>query len=151
MPSRTAGSGRIAADSGKSAQIKRVLVVDDADDVRQLARSSLAAVGMEVQESANGEDAITMTRHFRPDCVVLDVNLPGISGFDVCRILRDDPQNKHMTIVILTGSAEPSEKVMAFSLKADDYMVKPFSPRDLVSRVNAAMRRRVEMLAHTNE
>ncbi len=140
-----------AVDSGKSEQIKRVLVVDDADDVRQLARSSLAAVGMEVQESASGEDAITMTRHFRPDCVVLDVNLPGISGFDVCRMLRDDPQNKHMTIVILTGSAEPAEKVMAFSLKADDYMVKPFSPRDLVSRVNAAMRRRVEMLAHTNE
>jgi DNA-binding response OmpR family regulator len=79
------------------------------------------------------------------------VNLPGISGFDVCRLLRDDPQNKAMTIVILTGSAEPAEKVMAFSLKADDYMVKPFSPRDLVSRVNAAMRRRVEMLAHTNE
>jgi diguanylate cyclase (GGDEF)-like protein/PAS domain S-box-containing protein len=150
-PMRTAGSDRITVDSGKSEQIKRVLVVDDADDVRQLARSSLAAVGMEVQESASGEDAITMTRHFRPDCVVLDVNLPGISGFDVCRLLRDDPLNKHMTIVILTGSAEPAEKVMAFSLKADDYMVKPFSPRDLVSRVNAAMRRRVEMLAHTNE
>ncbi len=151
MPGQAAGSDRITPDGGKSAQIKRVLVVDDADDVRHLARSSLAAVGMEVQESASGEDAITMTRHFRPDCVVLDVNLPGISGFDVCRILRDDPQNKAMTIVILTGSAEPAEKVMAFSLKADDYMVKPFSPRDLVSRVNAAMRRRVEMLAHTNE
>jgi diguanylate cyclase (GGDEF)-like protein len=151
MPGRAAGADHVAADTRKSAHIKRVLVVDDADDVRHLARSSLAAVGMEVQESANGEDAITMTRHFRPDCVVLDVNLPGISGFDVCRILRDDPQNKHMTIVILTGSAEPDEKVMAFSLKADDYMVKPFSPRDLVSRVNAAMRRRVEMLAHTNE
>jgi DNA-binding response OmpR family regulator len=106
---------------------------------------------MEVQESANGEDAITRTRHFRPDCLVLDVGLPGISGFDVCRLLRDDPQNKAMTIVILTGSAEPAEKVMAFSLEADDYMVKPFSPRDLVSRVNAAMRRRVEMLAHTRE
>ena len=150
-PTSAAGSVRFVAEGAKSAQIKRVLVVDDAADVRQLARSSLAAVGMEVQESPNGEDAIMMTRHFRPDCVVLDVNLPGISGFDVCRLLRDDPQNKAVTIVILTGSAEPAEKVMAFSLKADDYMVKPFSPRDLVSRVNAAMRRRVEMLAHTNE
>jgi diguanylate cyclase (GGDEF)-like protein/PAS domain S-box-containing protein len=134
-----------------SVHIKRALVVDDADDVRQLARSSLAAVGMEVQEAATGEDAIRITRHFRPDCVILDVNLPGISGFDVCRILRDDPANKDMTIVIVTRDAEPTEKVMAFSLKADDYMVKPFSPRDLVSRVNAAMRHRVEMLAHTNE
>jgi diguanylate cyclase (GGDEF)-like protein/PAS domain S-box-containing protein len=148
----SAGGPPIAgAPHAKARSTKRILVVDDADDVRQLARSSLAAVGMEVQEAASGEDAITMTRHFRPDCVVLDVNLPGISGFDVCRILRDDPANEHTTIVILTGDAEPAEKVMAFSLKADDYMVKPFSPRDLVSRVNAAMRRRVEMLAHTTE
>jgi diguanylate cyclase (GGDEF)-like protein/PAS domain S-box-containing protein len=150
-PMRAAGADGFAGEAGKSAQIKRVLVVDDAEDVRQLARSSLAAVGMEVQESPNGEEAMTMTRHFRPDCLVLDVNLPGISGFDVCRMLREDPQNKAMTIVILTGNAEPAEKVMAFSLAADDYMVKPFSPRDLVSRVNAAMRRRIEMLAHTNE
>ena len=88
-----------------------------------------------------------MARHFKPDCLVLDVNLPGISGFDVCRILRDDPANQRTTIVILTGDAAPSEKVMAFSLEADDYMVKPFSPRDLVSRVTAAMRRRGELFA----
>ncbi len=145
--------GHLASGSrtNTSTHIRRILVVDDAEDVRMLARSSLAAVGMEVQEASSGEDAITVTRHFRPDCVVLDVNLPGISGFDVCRILREDPENKHTTIVILTGDAEASEKVMAFSLKADDYMVKPFSPRDLVSRVNAAMRRRSEMLAHTHE
>ena len=126
---------------------ERILVVDDADDVRQLARSSLAAVGFEVREAANGEDAVTMARHFKPDCLVLDVNLPGISGFDVCRILRDDPANQRTTIVILTGDAGPTEKVMAFSLEADDYMVKPFSPRDLVSRVTAAIRRRGEMFA----
>jgi diguanylate cyclase (GGDEF)-like protein/PAS domain S-box-containing protein len=145
------GPSNAEALHAKGGHTKRILVVDDADDVRQLARSSLAAVGMEVQEALSGEDAITMTRHFRPDCVVLDVNLPGISGLDVCRILRDDPENDHTTIVILTGDAEAAEKVMAFSLKADDYMVKPFSPRDLVSRVNAGMRRRVEMLAHTTE
>jgi EAL domain-containing protein (putative c-di-GMP-specific phosphodiesterase class I)/ActR/RegA family two-component response regulator len=127
-----------------SAHIGRVLVVDDAGDVRQLARSSLAAVGFEVREAASGEDAVTMARHFKPDCVVLDVNLPGISGFDVCRILRDDPTNRRTTIVMLTSDAGPSEKVMAFSLQADDYMVKPFSPRDLVSRITAAIRRRGE-------
>jgi diguanylate cyclase (GGDEF)-like protein/PAS domain S-box-containing protein len=131
----------------ESAHIGKILVVDDADDVRQLARSSLAAVGFEVREAASGEDAVTMARHFKPDCLVLDVNLPGISGFDVCRILRDDPANQRTTIVILTGDAGPSEKVMAFSLEADDYMVKPFSPRDLVGRVTAAIRRRGEMFA----
>jgi two-component system phosphate regulon response regulator PhoB len=75
------------------------------------------------------------------------VNLPGISGFDVCRILRDDPAYERTTIVILTGDAAPSEKIMAFSLGADDYMVKPFSPRDLVSRATAAIRRRGELVA----
>ena len=130
-----------------SAHIGKVLVVDDADDVRQLVRSSLAAVGFEVREAASGEDAVTMARHFRPDCVVLDVNLPGISGFDVCRILRDDPANARTTIVILTGDPASSEKVMAFSLEADDYVVKPFSPRDLGNRVNAAIRRRGELFA----
>src|SRR4029077_20614566 len=80
-------------------------------------------------------------------CVVLDVNLPGLSGFDVCRILRDDPANVRTTIVILAGDPAPSEKVMAVSLSADDNMAKPFSPRDLVSRVTAAIRRRGEMSA----
>ncbi len=130
-----------------SAHIGKILVVDDADDVRQLARSSLAAVGFEIREAASGEDAVTMARHFGPDCLVLDVNLPGMSGFDVCRIMRDDPANCSMTIVILTGDVAPSEKIMAFSLGADDYMVKPFSPRDLVSRVTSAIRRRGELIA----
>ena len=142
-----AGNNEHGRQGAESAYIGKVLVVDDADDVRQLARSSLAAVGFEIREAANGEDAVTMARHFKPDCLVLDVNLPGISGFDVCRILRDDPAYQRTTIVILTGDAAPSEKVMAFSLEADDYMVKPFSPRDLVSRITAAIRRRGEMFA----
>jgi diguanylate cyclase (GGDEF)-like protein/PAS domain S-box-containing protein len=130
-----------------SAHIGKILVVDDADDVRQLARSSLAAAGFEVREASSGEDAVTMARHFKPDCLVLDVNLPGISGFDVCRALRADAEYARTTIVILTGDAAATEKVMAFSLDADDYMVKPFSPRDLVSRVTSAIRRRGESFA----
>jgi EAL domain-containing protein (putative c-di-GMP-specific phosphodiesterase class I)/DNA-binding response OmpR family regulator len=127
---------------GVRSRVHRILVVDDAADVRNLARSSLSASGFEVREAATGEEAITSTRHFAPDCVVLDVNLPGISGLDVCRVLRDDPDNAHITIVMLTVHAEAMEKVEAFSLDADDYMVKPFTPRDLVSRVNAAIQRR---------
>jgi diguanylate cyclase (GGDEF)-like protein/PAS domain S-box-containing protein len=126
---------------------RKVLVVDDAADVRVLARSSLTAVGFEVQEADSGEVALRIAQQFAPDCVVLDVNLPGISGIDVCRILREDVNNDAITIVMLTGDAEPAEKVLAFSYKADDYMVKPFSPRDLVGRVTASMRRRNEMLA----
>lgn len=152
---RLAAETRASAGNGRethrkrtgSAPIGKILVVDDAHDVRQLARSSLAAAGFEVREAASGEDAVTVARHFKPDCLVLDVNLPGISGFDVCRTLRADPANQRTTIVILAGDAAPSEKVMAFSLEADDYMVKPFSPRDLVTRVTSAMRRRAGLLA----
>jgi diguanylate cyclase (GGDEF)-like protein/PAS domain S-box-containing protein len=122
----------------------KVLVVDDAADVRQLARSSLAAVGYDIREAGTGEEAIALARQFRPDCVVLDVHLPGLSGLDVCRLLRADPDNQDMTIVMLTVEGAAAEKVEAFSLNADDYMVKPFSPRELVSRVSAAMRRRGE-------
>jgi DNA-binding response OmpR family regulator len=78
---------------------------------------------------------------------VLDINLPGISGLEVCRILREDAANEPTTIVMLTVDAERAEKIEAFSVDADDYMVKPFSPRDIVSRVTASMRRRSAMLA----
>jgi len=121
-----------------------VLVVDDAADVRQLARASLAAGGFEVFEAESGEEGIAVAGRVQPDCIVLDVHLPGISGMDVCRILRGDPEKHGTTIVMLTGDAEASEKAEAFSLNADDYIVKPFSPRDLVARVTSALRRRRE-------
>jgi diguanylate cyclase (GGDEF)-like protein/PAS domain S-box-containing protein len=130
-----------------TAAVRKVLVVDDAPDVRHLLRSSLAAVGFEVREAGSGEEALTEARKLRPDCVVLDINLPGISGLEVCRILREDLANEHTTIVMLSVDAEPAEKIEAFTVKADDYMVKPFSPRDIVSRVTASMRRRTAMLA----
>ena len=120
---------------------ERILVVDDAHDVRQLARASLTAAGFEVWEAVSGEEALSIAREVLPDCVILDVNLPGISGLEVCRILRQDTEAQQPTIVMLTADAGAAEKVQAFALKADDYMVKPFSPRDLVSRVTAAMRR----------
>jgi CheY-like chemotaxis protein len=136
-----------APATAATAAVRKVLVVDDAPDVRQLLRSSLAAVGFAVWEAGSGEEAITEARRLRPDCVVLDINLPGISGLEVCRIIRKDPANENATIVMLTVDAERAEKIEAFTADADDYMVKPFSPRDIVSRVTASMRRRTAMLA----
>jgi EAL domain-containing protein (putative c-di-GMP-specific phosphodiesterase class I)/CheY-like chemotaxis protein len=118
------------------------VVVDDAADVRMLARMSLAAAGFEVHEADRGEQAVAVALRVKPDCVVLDVNMPGISGLEVCRILRADPRTRDSTIVMLTADTQSSEKVQAFTLGVDDYMVKPFAPRDLISRVTAAVRRR---------
>jgi EAL domain-containing protein (putative c-di-GMP-specific phosphodiesterase class I)/DNA-binding response OmpR family regulator len=120
----------------------RVLVVDDAADVRQLARTSLTAGGFEVQEAASGEEAVAILGHFHPECVVLDINLPGMSGIEVCRLLRSNPLYARTTIVMLTVRSEAPGKAEAFSLEADDYIVKPFTPRDLVSRTRSAIRRR---------
>jgi CheY-like chemotaxis protein len=123
-----------------------VIVVDDAADVRRLAHVSLAAAGFDVMEADSGELAIDLARRLRPDCVVLDVNMPGITGLEVCRALRADLATRGITIVMLTADAKASEKVEAFSLDADDYIVKPFVPRELISRVASAMRRRAALV-----
>ncbi|HXA43577.1 MAG TPA: EAL domain-containing protein [Candidatus Solibacter sp.] len=132
-----AGSG-IRTRSGSGT----VVVVDDAADVRQLARFSLAAAGFDVMEAENGSAGVELARRVRPDCVVLDVNMPGMNGLEACRTLRSDPATQATTIVMLTADTQASDKVEAFSLDADDYILKPFAPRELVSRVASAMRRR---------
>jgi DNA-binding response OmpR family regulator len=124
-----------------------VLVVDDTPEVRQLARMSLAAVGFEVHEASEGTEAMSVARRIRPDCIVLDLMMPGLSGIELCRLLREDPATASCTIVMLTGNDDPEDKVQAFSSGADDYIVKPFSPRDLSSRVQSAMRRRSQSLS----
>ena len=121
---------------------ERILVVDDSPEVRQLARMTLTAVGFEVHEASDGDQGIVAARTLRPDCVILDVSMPGVSGIEVCRSLRADPATAECTIVMLTSSTGVGDKVGAFSGGADDYVIKPFSPRDLVSRVRAAIHRR---------
>jgi diguanylate cyclase (GGDEF)-like protein len=121
-----------------------IVIVDDAADVRLHARMSLTAAGFGVHEAENGESGIDLIRRVRPDCVVLDMHMPGLSGLDVCRLLRADPGTRDLTVVMLTADGKAAEKAEAFALEADDYIVKPFVPRDLVSRVTAAIRRRAE-------
>lgn len=130
--------------------VERVLIVDDAADVRQLAHMSLAAVGFEVHEAEDGKTAIAAGRVIRPDCVVLDINIPDMSGLEVCRRLRRMPTLRNCTIVMLTSEARSGEKVQAFLLGADEYIVKPFSPRDLATRVRSAMRHRAELGLQTS-
>jgi CheY-like chemotaxis protein len=134
------GATATAPETADAYQPHRVLVVDDAADVRQLARMALSASGFEVYDTANGADAVSMAQQLRPDCVILDVSMPGISGIDVCCALRGDPRTAGCTIVMLTGNTEAAQKIEAFAGGADDYIIKPFSPRDLVGRVRAALR-----------
>ena len=119
-----------------------VLVVDDAADVRMLAKMSLTAAGFDVDEAGNGAAAIALAHRLRPSCVLLDVSMPDMSGIEVCRALRADPATAACTIVMLTTHEDATDKAEAFLAGADDYIVKPFSPRDLVARIRSAVRRR---------
>jgi diguanylate cyclase (GGDEF)-like protein/PAS domain S-box-containing protein len=121
-----------------------IVIVDDAPEVRLHARMSLTSAGFGVHEAESGEGAIDLIRRVRPDCVLLDMHMPGMSGLDVCRMLRADPATRDVTVVMLTADGKAAEKAEAFALEADDYIVKPFVPRDLVSRITAAIRRRAE-------
>jgi diguanylate cyclase (GGDEF)-like protein len=132
----------VTVDLRRPGRTPTVLVVDDSDAVRLVVRISLSTVGFDVHEASDGAAAVSMARAIVPDAIVLDLALPDADGAEVCRVLRSDPLTAGITIVMATGSADADDKARAFSAGADDYLVKPFSPRDLTSRMHAALRRR---------
>ena len=118
--------------------MKTILVVDDEPKIVQLARDYLEHAGFDVQTAADGPAALQAVRQRRPDLVVLDLGLPGLDGLDVTRELRRDSA---IPIVMLTARDDEFDKLLGLELGADDYLTKPFSPRELVARVRAVLRR----------
>jgi two-component system alkaline phosphatase synthesis response regulator PhoP len=127
---------------------ERILVVDDEDSIVQLVSYNLRRAGYEVVSTGNGEEALALARSEAPDLVILDVMLPGMDGFDVCKELRKEHQ---MPILMLTARDEEIDRVVGFEIGADDYVVKPFSPRELVGRVKAILRRSRKEAAEPRE
>lgn len=120
----------------------RVLVVEDEADIARLVKHTLERDGdLHVQIAERGDDALEWVAMECPDLIVLDVNLPVLSGFEVCRILRGRPATAHVPIIMLTARAAENDRVSGLDLGADDYMTKPFSPRELAARVRAVLRR----------
>ena len=117
---------------------ERILVVDDEVGIRELVGTYLRNEGYTVDEAVDGETALARLRQHRPDLVVLDLRLPGIDGYDVLREIRRDSA---VYVIVLTARAEETDKLIGLELGADDYMTKPFSPRELVARVRAVLRR----------
>ena len=115
-----------------------ILVVDDEPKIVKLARDYLEKSGFRVVTASDGITALAQARHERPDLVVLDLNLPGMDGLDVCRALR---RASDVPIIMLTARAEEADRLIGLELGADDYVTKPFSPRELVARVRAVLRR----------
>src|SRR3954452_5957406 len=118
-----------------------ILVVDDERDLVELVRYNLERGGYGVITAFDGETALDAAQRRRPDLVVLDVMMPGIDGLEVCRRLRADVRTAGTPIIMLTAKAAEADRVVGLELGADDYVIKPFSPRELVARVRAVLRR----------
>ena len=122
--------------------MKKILVIDDEPDLRELVRVNLDQAGYGVETASSGREALQALRRSTPDLVVLDLMLPDISGTELCRKIRSDPALADIPVIMLTAKAAEVDRVVGFELGADDYVTKPFSPRELVLRISAVLRRR---------
>lgn len=118
--------------------MKRVLVAEDELNIARLVRDYLHQAGFEVLEAADGNAALALARAERPDMIVLDIGLPGLDGIDVTRELR---RVSDVPIIMLTARTDEVDKILGLEIGADDYMTKPFSPKELVARIRAVLRR----------
>jgi two-component system, OmpR family, KDP operon response regulator KdpE len=116
----------------------RILVVDDEPQIRRIMRTALTTAGYEVEDAKTGEEALAKVRDYRPDLVLLDINMPGMGGLAACRALRADP---NVAIVMLTVHNTEAAKVEALDAGADDFVSKPFSTPELLARIRAVLRR----------
>jgi len=117
---------------------QKILVVDDELDIVKVVRAYLEQSGFRVVTASDGQHALTVFRHEKPDLVVLDLNLPKMDGLDVCRAIRRD---SNTPIIMLTARVDETDRLIGLEIGADDYIVKPFSPREVVARVRTVLRR----------
>jgi len=120
---------------------ERILVVDDEPDLLELVRVNLVEGGFQVEATTSGREALERIRRAPPDLLVLDLMLPDMAGSEICRQIRATPELSGLPIIMLTAKAEELDRVVGFELGADDYVTKPFSPRELSLRVKAVLRR----------
>jgi two-component system alkaline phosphatase synthesis response regulator PhoP len=126
---------------GSSGLIQRILVVDDDKEIVRLVRAYLEQAGFQVLPAYDGESALQIMRRDRPDLVVLDLMLPGRDGWDVIRSVRGDAALATIPVIMLTARVEDTDKIVGLELGADDYVTKPFNPREVVARVRSVLRR----------
>lgn len=119
----------------------KILVVDDEEHIQELLKFNLESSGYRVFCCGNGTDALKFARSEKPDLVLLDVMLPGIDGYDVCKEIRKDNSISNIPIIMITAKSEELDKILGLELGADDYLTKPFSLRELLARVKAVLRR----------
>ena len=119
----------------------KILIVDDEINIRELIKFNLEKSGYKVIEADDGQRAINLAKAEKPELIVLDLMLPGMDGLEVCRIVKNSRETAAIPIIMLTAKSEEIDKVIGLELGADDYLTKPFSPRELLARIKAVLRR----------
>ena len=125
----------------EDARVRNIVIVEDDEDIADSIRYNLDREGFRVRVALTGEDALNVILSAPPKLILLDLNLPGMNGFEICRRLRAETSTATIPILVLTARADETDKVLGLNMGADDYITKPFSMRELVARVNAALRR----------
>jgi len=123
---------------------EKILIIEDEKDIVKMLDYNLKREGFKTLSAYNGEDGLDMASKENPDLILLDLMLPEIDGFDVCKALKSDPKTSHIPIIILTAKDQETDKIVGLELGADDYVTKPFSPRELIARIKAVLRRAKE-------
>ena len=124
-------------------KIPKILVVDDEENIRALVRFNLEKAGYQIVEANNGKHALEIIAEDRPDLIILDLMLPVIDGLDVCRKLKGNLITSAIPIIMLTAKSDEVDRVIGLELGADDYLTKPFGPRELIARIKAVLRRSI--------
>ncbi|PIQ85790.1 MAG: DNA-binding response regulator [Candidatus Omnitrophica bacterium CG11_big_fil_rev_8_21_14_0_20_45_26] len=120
---------------------EKVLIVEDEKNIVELVKFNLEEAGFTPLVATKGDEGLEMARQKKIDMILLDLMLPGIGGLEICKILRSDPKTRHIPIIMLTARGAESDRVIGLELGADDYIAKPFSPRELIARMKAVLRR----------
>jgi len=121
---------------------EKVVIIEDEEDILEIIEYNLSREGYKVYSAQDGEDGIKLINEEKPDIVILDLMLPGLNGIEVCRRLKADSLTAHIPVIMVTAKGEESDIVLGLGIGADDYVAKPFSPKELTARVKAVLRRR---------
>ncbi|OIO33845.1 MAG: DNA-binding response regulator [Candidatus Omnitrophica bacterium CG1_02_40_15] len=120
---------------------EKILIIEDEKDIVKMLDYNLKKEGFKALSANNGEDGLDIARKENPDLILLDLMLPEMDGLEVCKAVKNDTKTAHIPIIILTAKAQEADKIVGLELGADDYMTKPFSPRELIARIKAVLRR----------
>ena len=144
------GSLTVPHEAARDMNKKNILIVEDDSDIRELVRQTVAKEGWTAGDAANGRLAMEKIRKTHPDLIVLDLMLPELDGKELCRILKSNVETSSIPIIMLTAKSSEIDRIVGFELGADDYMAKPFSPRELILRMKAIFNR-MEYISHSGK